>query len=1158
MFTKANCRQGTLKKEPLQKAGCCISLKQNQQHRTSDRIVSSLKILWALGALTFLSPVARATPAFEKDRDAAGVNALSESVRPAASSVSDNKPLVTITGTVRDGNGNPLGGVSVEVKGTTRGTSTNNQGAFTIDADPGQTLVFTFIGFNRVESIVGKETNISITMTVSEASGLNEVVVVGYGTQKKANLTGAVDQVGGEVFENRSVPNITQGLQGVLPNLNITLADGKPYRDADYQIRGTGSIGQGGSALVLIDGVEGDPSTLNPNDIANVSILKDASSAAIYGARGAFGVVLITTKDPKKGRASVTYSGNMAFKSPTIVPDLVTDPVLYTDMFVEAYSSYYDYARTPVAFHTALPYSQNWYDELLKHTPGSGLPDVMVDDQGNYQYYGSTDWMDLLYKDHLLQHDHNLTVQGGNDKTTFLISGRYYNQEGLFRYNSDDYMGLNLRAKGSTQVFKWLKVSNNFSFSDKNYFFPTTVANGSVWYSMGSDSQPMSVMFNPDGTLTQGAAYGVGDLWYGKSGITTKKRTLSNTTSFSTSFFDDQFRVRGDLTFQNNDANELTKRVPVPFSTKEGVISYLGAATNDLTETNSTIKYLAANIYAEYEKTFGNAHYFKGLVGYNYEQSTFNSLSSFRNGLIFPDAESLGLATGGSVKISNDYNKWRIAGTFFRFNYNYNERYLLEVNGRLDASSKFPENEQIGFFPSVSAAWRLSEESFWKLNPNGISNVKIRGSYGSLGNGNVSPYAFMELFNIQTMSRLISGNLQQSTSVPPVIPDGLTWETATTADIGLDLGFLNNRLEFTGDIYNRKTKNMFATGVDLPGVFGATPPRGNYAEMTTKGWEISLSWKDQFNLGQKPFRYNVRATLSDYKSTIDKYTNVDKNLGAVNSVNTPYYEGMTLGEIWGFETEGFFTSMEDIENHASQDRFAASSTKTWLPGDIKFRDANKDGEISTGKNRVDDPGDRRIIGNLTPRYAFSLNVGGEWKGFFVSVFLQGIGKQNYWPGNDNLYFWGQYNRPYNSIPKSMIGQIWSEDNPNAYFPRYRGYSALQGSDRELSVIQTRYLQNVAYIRLKNLQIGYNFTSNWINTIGLKSARVYASAENLWSWSPLYRHSKDIDVAGIYGPDQDATAASDIEGGKDDHIAGGANVYNYPILKSISFGISLSF
>ncbi len=1063
----------------------------------------------------------------------------------------------TITGTVKNAAGEPLIGVSVSLKGTHTGAITDVHGSYSIKVpDLNGVLVFSYVGYNKIEIPIKGRQAIDAQMKAG-VSSLNQLVVVGYGTEKKANLTGAVDQVGEEVFDNRPMPNVTQGLQGVIPNLNITLDDGKPYRSASYQIRGIGSIGQGGSALVLIDGVEGDPATLNPNDIASVSVLKDASAAAIYGARAAFGVVLITTKTPKKGRTLITYNGNFSVKAPTVVPEVVTDPVLYSDMFVDAYSAYYDYTRTPVSFHRALSYSQDWYNELLKHKPGSGLPDVEVDDNGNYEYFASTDWWHLLYKDHLLGQEHNLSIQGGGEKTSFMVSGRYYGQQGLFRYNSDDYSMLNLRAKGSAQIFSWLNVNNNMSFADERYFYPVTVSNGVVWYSMESDSQPMSPMFNPDGTLTAGAAYGVGDLWYGKSGITTGKRVLRNTTSFKASFFNNNFRIRGDFTFRNTDVKQSTKRVPVPYSTKVGEISYVGAETNDLTVRNNTTKYLAANLYAEYENTFGGGHYFKGLLGYNYEQSAYNALSTRRNGLLFPDAESLSLTDGGGVTIDNSYNKWRIAGGFFRFNYNFKERYLVEVNGRLDGSSKFPVKQQWGFFPSISAGWRISEEPFWKMNDNGLSNLKLRASYGSLGNGNVSPYTFMELFNIRTMGRLIRGTLNQETSSPAVIPNGLTWETATTTDIGLDLGALKNRLQFTGDAYIRKTKNMFAIGVDLPAVFGATPPKGNYADMTTRGWELSLSWQDEFRVGEQPFHYNIKATLSDYLSKIDRYTNPKKDLGSNWDARFNYYPGMTLGEIWGYVTEGFFTSKEDINKHADQNLYSPSATKTWLPGDIKFKDLNNDGVISYGDNTVDNPGDRKIIGNTTPRYAFSLNLGADWHGISLSAFFQGIGKQDWWPGTDNALFWGQYNRPYNMIPKSMLGNIWSEDKPNAYFPRYRGYVALQSS-RELAVVQSRYLQNVAYVRLKNLRLGYTFSGNWLKAVSLQDARIYISAENLWSWSPLYKHTKSFDVAGIYGSDQDVNAADKIPGGSNDIISNGGQVYNYPILKSISVGLSLTF
>ena len=1068
---------------------------------------------------------------------------------PTAETAAQQK---SVSGEVTDDSGLPLPGVAVVVKGTSLGGVTNVDGEFTIPNIPeNAVLQFSFVGMRAQEVAVGNQTRISVRMIV-DAIGLDEVVAIGYGTIKKANLTGAVDQVTSEVFENRSMTNVTQGLQGVIPNLNISLADGKPNRSASFKIRGISSIGQGGSALILIDGVEGDPVLLNPNDIASVSVLKDAASAAIYGARGAFGVVLITTKTAKKGQTSVTYNGSFSVKAPTVVPDMVTDAALYAEMFVEAYSAYYDYARTPSTFHKAVPYSQDWYDEMVKRPPGSGKPEVEVGPDGKYLYYANTDWYDLLYKDYITGTEHNLSVQGGGEKADFLISGRYFDQGGLFSYNSDDYSTMNFRAKGSAQIFNWLKVENNLGVSQVNYFNPLTVADGSVWYGLESEAEPMSPMFNPDGTLTMAAAYSVGDLWYGKSGINSDRRVLSNTTSFTAAFFGNSIRIKGDATFRNTDNAEATRRVPVPYSPKKDVIAYLGSATNDYGKRNSTSKYLATNIYGEYEETFNSAHYFKGMLGYNYEQSIYNTLFTSRNGLIFEDVNNINLANGNGITVESNYEKWRIAGGFFRLNYAFNDRYLLEVNGRLDGSTKFPVDQQWGFFPSVSAGWRISEEPFWKVNTKVFSDLKLRMSYGSLGNGNVASYAYQELFRISTMNRLIQGALNQKTSVPAVIPDGLTWETSTTANIGLDFGSIGGKLRFTGDAYIQKTNDMFAVGIDLPATFGATAPKGNYADMTTRGWELSLSWRDKFLVSNKPFNYDFRVTLSDYTSKIDKYSNPEKDLGKYYDARVNYYEGMTIGEIWGYVTEGFFTSEEDVAQHASQKLYFASNSGKWLPGDIKFKDLNDDKVIDYGTNKVNDPGDRKVIGNTTPRYAYSFNLGADWNGIFVSAFFQGVGKQDWWPGTDNALFWGQYSRPYSNIPSSMIGNIWSEDNPNAYFPRYRGYVALQ-STRELSVVQTRYLQNVAYIRLKNLQFGYHFPKALTSRARMQSASIYVSAENIWGWSPLYKHTKNIDFGSIYGEDRES---KNVMGGSG--ISNGSQVYNYPLLKGISFGLSVTF
>lgn len=1060
-------------------------------------------------------------------------------------------PLVIITGTVVDAQGNPLTGVSVIVKGTQKGTSTSTDGSFNIDANPGDRLEFTMVGYQQKNVTIGESKSLTVVMEIA-ASVAEEVIVVGYGTQKKANLTGAVEQVSGEVFDNRPMPNLTQGLQGVIPNLNISLADGKPTRSAAFQVRGVSSIGQGGSALVLIDGVEGDPAMLNPNDVASVSVLKDAGSAAIYGARGAFGVVLITTKNPGKTRSSVTYSNNFALKSPTVVPQMVTDSYIYANMFVDAYSAYYDYARTPSTFHKAVPYSRDWHDEMANRRPGSGKPEVETDANGNYLYYANTDWYDLLYKDQTFGNDHNISIQGAGEKASFLVSGRYYKQDGIFNYSSDDYSMLNLRAKGSAQVFDWLKVDNNTDISRMNYFNPISTSSGNIWYGLEGEAEPMSPMFNPDGTLTMAAAYSVGELWFGKSGTNSEKRVLRNTTSFSTSFLNNALRFKADLTFRNTDNKDATRRVPVPYSSKEGVIAYLGSSTDDFGENHSSVNYLATNIYGEYERTFASAHYFKAMVGYNYEQSTYNSLFSRRNGLMFDNVNNINLTSGSGLTISSNYEKWRIAGGFSRLNYAFKDRYLFEVNGRLDGSTKFPVNQQWGFFPSFSAGWRVSKEPFWNVSNKAFSDLKVRFSYGSLGNGSIASYQYQELFKIRQMDRLINGALNQQTSIPAVIPDGLTWEKSTTSNLGLDFTSLGGRLNFSGDAYIRKTTDMFAVGMDLPGVFGATPPKGNYADMTTRGWEVTLRWHDQFAVASKPFKYNIRITVADYQSKIGKYSNAEKSLGSSFDARFNYYEGMTLGELWGYETEGFFTSEDDVNNHASQKLYFASNSGKWLPGDIKFKDLNNDGVIDYGTNKVGDPGDRRIIGNTTPRYTYGVGLGADWNGLFISAFFQGVGKQDWWPGTDNSFFWGQYSRPYSNIPSSMIGNIWSEDNPDAYFPRYRGYVALQSS-RELSVVQTRYLQNVAYLRLKNLQVGYNLPQKLLSSVKMQNARIYVSGENLWSWSPLYKHTNNIDVGSIYGQDKEASSEMGNSG-----ISNGSQVYNYPILKTISVGLSVTF
>ncbi len=1076
----------------------------------------------------------------ESNHTTKGAASETSGVESSMTSTSQQK---NITGQVNDPDGQPLPGVTIMVKGTSTGTVTDVDGRFSFNIPSNtETLQFSFVGMKTLEVAVDNKTTFNITME-EEAIGVDEVVVVGYGTQKKVNLTGAVDQVSSDVLESRPVSNITQALQGVVPNLNITIADGKPIRSASYNVRGTTSVGQGGSALVLIDGVEGDPSLLNPNDIESISVLKDASSAAIYGARGTFGVILITTKKPDKGKIEVNYTMNFGIKSPTAVPDFVTDGYTYAKWFSEAYNAWNDYSRIPSSINKTQSFSLAYLEELKRHSENPDLPDYEIDANGNYVYYSSTDWYGLLYKDNLTSVDQNISVSGSNDKVSYFISGRYNDQEGLFRYNSDDYSIYNFRAKGTIEITDWLSLDNNTEYSQQKYHQPLNVGEGGgVWRNIADEGHPTSPMLNPDGTMTHSASYTVGDFWYGKNGQDTKQTYTRNTTSLAASLFENKLRIRGDFTFSTKNESSFRRRVQIPYSRQEGVVNYVGTTTNDIQRVSSDVKYLASNIYGEYENTFNEAHYLKVMTGFNYEENTFESFQAQRNGILFEDAKNISLTIGENISTDGDYHKWRVAGQFYRVNYSFKNKYLIEFNGRLDASSKFPSDQQTAFFPSVSVGYRISDESFWHVDEKAISNLKLRASYGSLGNGNIDPYSYIELFNISQSGRVLNGTRPAVTSQPNVIPEGLTWETATTKNLGIDIGFLSHRLNLSADIYQRLTTDMYTSGLPVPAVFGADVPKGNYADLKTNGWELSLSWQDQFNLDNKPFHYNVRFILADNKSVITKFNNPEKLL-------SDHYEGEELGEIWGFVTEGLFVDEADVQSHADQSYIKVSSNNVWLPGDIKFQDLNNDGKINIGQNRISDPGDLKVIGNSSPRYTFGINAGADWNNIFFSAFFQGVGKQDWWPDREASHFWGQYNRPYNNMPKWQLDNIWSEDNPDSYFPRYRGYIA-QGAGRELSTVQSRYIQNVAYIRLKNIQIGYNIPQSIMQKVSfLSKAKIYFSGENLWSWSPLYKKTKDFDVENIGGSDQELTSGDGYRSG---------NVLNYPILKTVSFGISATF
>jgi TonB-linked SusC/RagA family outer membrane protein len=564
----------------------------------------------------------------------------------------------------------------------------------------------------------------------------------------------------------------------------------------------------------------------------------------------------------------------------------------------------------------------------------------------------------------------------------------------------------------------------------------------------------------------------------------------------------------------------------------------ISSGLNYLENYDSTEHDLVGNLYANYSNTFGN-HSLSVLVGGNIESYTMGQRRVRRDGLIVDNIVDWNLATGTNYVLTGGGYEWSTAGLFSRVVYAYKNRYLFEFNSRYDGSSRFPSGRAWGFFPSAEAGWIVSKEKFMERTSNWLNLFKIRGSYGSLGNGNIAPYSFVPAIGVNTSTVLQNGIYPNYIQIPNVYPNDITWERVNMLNLGLDFAFLQHRLTATMDAYERNTINMITVGPPLPAVFGASAPNGNNANMRTRGWELSLNWQDKIGSGSKPFSYGVRLTVSDYLSTITKFFNP-------NNLLSTYYKGYKLGDIWGFQTLGFFQDANDIAKSANQKNyFQVSNGNNILPGDLKFADRNGDGFVNIGKNTLQDPGDRMIIGNSTPRFPFGLTTDMSWNNFSVSAFFQGVGKRDWMPSPEASYFWGQYNRPYSVMPEFNENR-WTPANPSqdAYFPRYRAFVALSGT-RELAIAQSRYLQNVAYVRLKNLTIAYNLPKSIAQKISARAIRVYLTGQNLWTYSPMFRITRNFDPEVIEGSDPEINP-------------GGGDGFSYPMEKTYSFGISVDF
>lgn len=1009
-------------------------------------------------------------------------------------------------GVVKDNQGETVIGASVVVKGSTNGTITGLDGDFTLDnVKRGDVIQISYIGYVSQE-VVWQGTPLNITLK-EDSQTLEEVVVVGFGSQKKANLTGSVSQVKmDDVLGERPVTNVKNALQGSMPGLMVS-GGASPGEAKSFNIRGTVSI-NGMNPLVLIDNVEGDIDLLNPEDIESVTVLKDAASSAIYGARAAASVILITTKKAKKGeKFNLNYNANFGFQTSINSPKQAS-----LDEYLRAYQA----AGFSETYYAGNGSVSKWREYLAGYkenpaaypTVGDG---IYIGEDGAPYYLNDKDVYKAFQETSFMQ-THNLTANGGTEKLRYRLSAGLTKEDGPLIESKDTYMRKNISSFISADITDWLTQEADFRYTvadrsepmgsgDGIYcmnhisFYPSGMMPGSVNTSVGKDLP----LITPENQIRYNNPY-LTDTDNTRIYLRTIMRPIKG------------LELVGEYTYDRKNWQKSYYAKKWEYTTEQ--LGSNNSVTSDyLFKSEDHEDYNALNLYGTYNFSIKEDHMFKVMAGFNQERKQNSWISVQTHDMIAPSAPSFTSATGKIIP-QNSYSDYAIRGAFYRINYNYKDRYLFEANGRYDGSSKFPKDDRFGFFPSFSVGWNIARESWMEKALDYVSDLKLRASWGQIGNQNIGNYGYYSTMQPVGNSNywLKDGEFITYISTPGLVSNSFTWETVETLDIGFDASMFNSRLQVTFDWYQRTTRDMLIAGIQLPAVVGTSAPMRNAADMRTRGWEIAVNWRDQIG----DWKYNVGFNLYDYKSKITKYSNNEDKLLSQN-----YYEGKTLGEIWGYVSDGFYT-IDDFDGPGTwqlKDGVASLDGYNPRPGDEKFVNLNDDrgtNEINSGLNTVDSPGDQKVIGNSTPRYNFGVNLGVSYKGFSLSAILQGTAKRDVWIGGMSLFPFGGSAKAYYPVfynqtdywepMGSCDGQYtendreyWVAKNPDASL--YRLYSNMQnhGSNQRAS---TKYLQNGAYMRLKNITLAYTFPKALISKVSLSALKVFVSAENLATISSL--------------------------------------------------------
>lgn len=999
-----------------------------------------------------------------------------------------------ITGTVLDKNNQqPIIGATV-VAGK-KGTVTDPNGKFSLNA-PAGTLVLhiTFIGYQPQDVPVGKGTNLQILLAPDERS-LEQVVVVGYGTQKKANLTGAVNTVDiGKTMQSRPITDPSKALQGISPGLNIQfsnggLASGTP----SINIRGVGSLNGTSRPLILVDNVETPDLTLiNPEDIESVSVLKDAASTSIYGARAAFGVVLIKTKSGTRNTPTrITYSNNFAWNSPLGQPDFADPERELPGLINSAARAGLAPEAFGMSYAKTLAGIKNWKAKYANNRtsnemiPGEDFDLPTANDPA--LFYRVWDVKDIMFKKWTPQQIHNLNVTGGSERVSYYLSAGYNHNSGVMKPNPDELKKYNITGAISAQATKWLDVDLKMMYRNYEYDFPFE-----YW-------PYFQYMWRWGAYFPYGTYKGVG--FRTPAGLMGGAPTNSVVDNYTRVNLGATLKLTKDLNIRADYTIGRDNIVRHETANKINLWNYW-SATMPLENVATTSQDFASyggrrfkvntfNIYATYDKKIGKDHQLKLMAGMNAEDTDTLGFGATKRNILDPSMPELTLAIGDqSVNGFHYVNAY--AGLFGRINYAYKDKWLLELNGRYDGASAYPVNNRWAFFPSASAGYRITEENFMQPYRKVLSDMKIRASYGTLGNLDVGGKYYIPSMETGNVTSWMNGNiLALGVDAPAIVSDALSWEKVNTLDFGTDISLFNNNINVTFDWYQRNTNGMI-TSRTVPAFLGASAPKINDGSLRTTGYEISIGGNYQLKKD-----WTVYGTLAfwDNKTVVTEWNNPSMLINQA-------YKGKVVGEIWGFETDRYFTSADDVANSPDQSKLASGNFK-YGPGDVKYKDLNDDKVINGGKGTLGDHGDLKRIGNSRPRYQYSLRLGSNFKQFDIDVLFQGVGKQDFWGLGDiaiPLY-------RGNDIMYDHQLDFWTPDNPNAKYPNpfpgnnggnVTGLAKLDGSNNFYP--QSKYLLNLSYLRLKNITLGYTLPDELAKRIHLQRLRIYGSAQNIATFS----------------------------------------------------------